>query len=115
MYEYRRTLISVGFKDVKKAAINALEEGNVQHEPRAGAIDDKNLLQTGSVTSQDIVRLLQRCQGTQYSSTAHHQTHLNLEVHIFQPEMALVSGQEKRRWYIKLYFLKPDVWFISVH
>lgn len=106
---------SVGFKDIKKATIDALQAGNVQHEARAGAIDDKNLLQTGDVTTQDVMRLLARCKGTQYSSAPHHQTHLNIEVHIFQPEMALASGQEKRRWYIKLYLLESDIWFISVH
>jgi hypothetical protein len=35
--------------------------------------------------------------------------------HVFKPESSLEPGGSKVRWYIKLYFVEPDIWFISVH
>jgi hypothetical protein len=44
----------MGFKEVRQMAIHALEEGRVQHEAR-DQIDDKNLLLTGEVSSEQVV------------------------------------------------------------
>jgi hypothetical protein len=104
----------VGFKDAQRAAIEALRQGRIQHEARAGAIDEKNLLLTGDVTPEQVVRLLSACRGTQHSSGPHHQVS-SIEVHVFRPEARLEATAPKERWYIKLYFTEPDAWFISVH
>jgi hypothetical protein len=66
------------------------------------------------VTSDEVVRLLIACNGTQHKSSAHHQ-HPSIDVHVFRPEASLRDGGPKERWYIKLYFIEPDAWFISVH
>lgn len=36
-------------------------------------------------------------------------------MYVFRPEASLEPKGNRRRWYIKLFFLEPDVWFISVH
>ena len=102
----------MGFKDARRRAIEALRAGDIQHEAR-GDIDDKNLLETGEVSADEVVRLLNRCRGTQHSSSPHH-TVASVEVHVFKPVDRDADGTETR-WYIKLYFLDPDTWFISVH
>jgi hypothetical protein len=38
-----------------------------------------------------------------------------VDVHVFKPQARLEPRGDRRRWYIELYFLEPDVWFISVH
>ena len=103
----------MGFKKVRQEAIRALEEGRVQHEAR-DEVDEKNLLLTGEVSVDQVVRLLRACQGTQYSCAPHHVVR-EIDVHVFKPHTRLEPKGDRKRWYIKLYFLEPDVWFISVH
>jgi hypothetical protein len=103
----------VGFKDAQRAAIQALRDGCIQHEAR-GEIDEKNLLVTGDVTPEQVIRLLSACRGTQHECRPHHQAP-TIDVHLFKPEASLEPNTPKVRWYIKLYFIEPDVWFISVH
>jgi hypothetical protein len=103
----------MGFKDVRQSAIKAIEEGRVQHELRE-KIDEKNVLLTGRVTPGEVVQLLRACRGTQYVCVPHHLVR-NIDVHVFKPEARLRPEHGVKRWYIKLYFLEPDVWFISVH
>ncbi len=103
----------MSFKNVRHAAIEAILEGRIQHEVR-NQIDDKNLLLTGDVSPQQVVRLLQACRGTQYECSRHHQIR-GLDVHVFKPEASLEVRGARVRWYIKLYLLEPAVWFISVH
>lgn len=104
----------MGFRDARSRAIEAIESGNVQHEARSGAIDEKNLLQTGEVGSQFVARLLRQCRGTQYERSPHHFVP-GVEVHVFRPELVVPERKSPQRWYVKLYFLEPDVVFISVH
>jgi hypothetical protein len=82
--------------------------GDIRHEARDDA-NDKNLLETGAVTPAEVIALLQACRGDQYKSDKHHDLTIKLDVHIFKPE------KNKVRWYIKLYFIEPNVVFISVH
>jgi len=101
----------MGFMEIRRMAIHALKEGKIQHETR-GEVDEKNLLLMGDVTVERVVRLLAACRGTQYSSSSHHMAP-EIAVHIFRPEVSM--GLKKERWYIKLYFIEPDVWLLSVH
>jgi hypothetical protein len=103
----------MGFKDIRQEAISAIEEGRIQHEAR-DEVDEKNLLLTGDVSAKQVIRLLRLCRGDQYTCSPHHLIS-NIEVHVFKPYGKLESQGEKRHWYIKFYFLEPDVWFISVH
>ncbi len=103
----------MGFKEARRLAIEAITGGRIQHEVR-DEVDEKNLLLTGEVTPEQVVRLLKGCRGTQYQCSPHHHVREVL-VHVFTPQGSLEPQGSRRRWYIKLYFLEPDVWFISVH
>lgn len=95
----------MGLKDIRKRAIECLENGRIQHDTdRAGNIDEKNLLLTGQIKVDEVIELINKTKGTEFETVEHH-TVKDLEVHIFKP-----SG-----WYIKCYFIEPDVFFISVH
>lgn len=103
----------VGFQDARHRVIRALRAGEYQHEIRA-VVEGKNLLDTGDVTADEVVLLLQRCRGDQYSSESHRAVSA-VPVHIFRPV------ERGAQWYIKVYFLDVDppdteaAVFISVH
>lgn len=93
-----------GFKEVKRKVIAALREGTYQHETDRSAIDTKNLLFTGDVTSEEICQVLMNSQGQDHSSSSHHHAP-SLTVHIIKRD----------GWYLKFYFVDPDTVFISAH
>jgi hypothetical protein len=95
----------MGLNDVREKAIQCLKDGKAQHDNRSG---DKNLLKTDAVTSEEVITMLRRTSGRQYEVSQHHFIE-SVEVHIFKP---IVRGV---KWYIKLYFIEPSCWFISVH
>ncbi len=97
----------MGFRDARTKVIQRLKEGSVQHEARDN-IDEKNLLATGEVSEAEVIDALKACRGTQHESDEHHVAP-ETQVEIFTPRQAGFN------WYIKCYFLKPDLWFISVH
>jgi hypothetical protein len=100
----------MGFGSARKAAIQALSEGAFLHEAR-DALSEKNLLAVGDVTAQEVISLLHRTRGDQYSSSPH-DWDPGTVVHVFRP---IIDGA---RWYVKVYFLeKPTrtAVFISVH
>ncbi len=100
----------MGFKEVRRATIQALRDGRFQHEERAQA-EGKNLLASGEVSVEEVIALLQRCRGDQHRSSTHHFDRTQV-VHIFRP----VDGPA--RWYIKSYLVERDgiaAVFISVH
>lgn len=101
----------MGFLEIRAVVIECLRVGAVQHEAR-NDIDTKNLLVTGEISTEEVIRLLKGTKGFQYETSPHH-TLRNLTVYIFKPEMT--ESTTKVRWYIKCYLLEPDVWFISVH
>ena len=113
MYDNIRTIRGVGLNEIRKAAITAIREGRVQHEFR-NVVDEKNLFLTGEVTPEQVIHMLNACKGGQHESSPHHAVK-DVEVHIFKPELSLEKGAPKQKWYIKLYLLDPDIWFISVH
>jgi hypothetical protein len=39
----------MGFKEIRSKVLLALKEGNIQHELRAGKIEEKNLLLSGQM------------------------------------------------------------------
>lgn len=97
--------IVLGLKDVRTRAIDCLKSGRIQHDTdRSGNIDEKNLLVTGQITVPEVIELINATKGNQFETSNHH-TVVDLEVHVFKP----------KGWYIKCYFIEPDVFFISVH
>jgi hypothetical protein len=93
----------MGFKEAKRRIVDALKTGSYQHEIR-DKIDEKNLLQTGDVRPEDVIAVINRCNGTHHSSSAHHVVR-TLSVHVLKRD----------GWYIKFYFLDDGAVFISVH
>ena len=100
----------MGFDAARKTVIRALSEGAFLHEAR-DALSEKNLLAVGDVTAQEIITLLHRTRGDEYTSSPHDWDPETV-VHVFRP---LVG---KERWYVKVYFLEEPIStavFISVH
>lgn len=93
----------MGFREAKAALINALRSGDFQHEVR-DSIEVKNLLAVGQISAEDVIDIVARCKGTDYSCSKHHMLK-SIDVHVIV----------KNGWYIKYYIIHPDVWFISVH
>lgn len=95
----------MGLKDVRKKAIKCLKSGCIQHETdRSGNIDEKNLLVTGQVSVEEVIKLINATKGSGFKSVKHHSLK-DIDVYIFKPN----------NWYIKCYFIEPDIFFISVH
>lgn len=101
------------FKKIRSAVVESLRSGNYGHWPR----DDfllKNWLLAGRITEEDLVRLLQRCRGTQHRP-GNQEGPDGTQVHEFFPE---VDGV---RWYIKVYLDEEsgeatvETVFMSIH
>src|ERR1017187_5235926 len=97
----------MGLKEARAKAIECLKSGRVQAEERAD-IQEKNLLKTGQIKPEEVIDLLNMTKGGQHRMEPH-RNDAKVTVHYFEPT---VKGVD---WHIKLYFLEPDCWFISVH
>lgn len=95
------------FRDVKSKAVHCLLEGAYDHEVR-GNIDVKNLFATGQIDKHIVIELITSTRGDQYNCSPHHQDD-SVDVHIMKPYRWGCS------WYVKFYFIEPDIIFISVH
>lgn len=103
----------MGLNDVRSRAIECLRSGTIQHAARDN-IDEKNLLKTGAVTVDLVIKLMNATKGSEYSTTSHVDAP-DVDVHVCKP-MARAEGEdEKSSWYLKFYFIDPDLIFISVH
>ena len=87
----------------KKTVLECLSGGRFLHYQR-GDIDVKNLLSTGEISTKDVIELLKRARGNEHTESPHH-----------LDRTIVVNIVKRRSWYIKWYFLEPDVVFISVH
>lgn len=93
----------MSFKDVRYRVIRALKDGTYLHAAR-GSIEDKNALMTGDIPPEDLIKIIDRCNGTHHENSERH-TFKGVEVHI----------HKRNGWYLKFYFIEPDTVFISVH
>ena len=98
----------MGYRQAKKQVLECLTGGRVEHEMDRCEIDIKNLLVTGVVTATQVADAIGRSGGTEYECSPHHFDE-NVEVHIIKTQHG------DRTWYIKWYFVSPNVVFISVH
>jgi len=104
---------TMGFREARQRLVRSLLAGNYQHEIRE-VVEGKNLLDTGEVSPDEVVALLQRCRGDQYDCAPHH-AEPAVPVHVFRPV------REGEQWYVKAYLLGEDpdgtdaAVFISVH
>ncbi len=98
----------MGYRQAKKQVLECLAEGRFEHELLRYEIDIKNLLLTGVVTATQVADAIGRSSGTDYECRRHHFDELT-EVHIIRTQY------DDRSWYIKWYFVSPNVVFISVH
>jgi hypothetical protein len=103
----------VALNEARKKAVAAIKAGQIQHQARA-SIDVKNLLATGAVTVDDAILVINACKGSGYAMSPHDQIK-DIDVHVFKSKVQIASEFSKSEWYVKLYFLEPDVWFISMH
>lgn len=95
----------MGLKNVRQKVIKCLKSGRIQHvTSRSGNIVEKNLLVTGQITVEEVIELINRTKGNDFKCVKHHILK-NIDVYIFKPN----------NWYIKCYFIEPDIFFISVH
>ncbi|CAI0772705.1 hypothetical protein [Serratia quinivorans] len=97
----------MGFRDIKQLAIRCLQQGAYDHEIR-GNIDVKNLFATGQVDENWVIDLIRKTGGDAYQCCPHHQD-VTIDVHILRP------WKSGCYWYVKFYFIEPDIIFISVH
>ena len=94
-------------------AIKCLSDGNIQHVAR-DRIDEKNLLQCGDLSPQDVIKLLNATRMNQHRIEPH-EDYPAIDVYYFEPEAKIDSDEVKHNWHIKLFFIDPSVFFISVH
>lgn len=97
----------MGFIEVKNKVIQCLKNGDYDYEARKD-IDLKNVFLVGLLSKEDLIEIIKSSNGTQYESSPHH-LDSSIEVHILKPI------KNNKKWYIKFYFLEPNVLFISVH
>jgi len=100
----------IGFSNAKRALLVALRAGNFQHEVRE-VRSEKNLLAVGDVSLEEVISIVNRTRGTDYSAAPHHWDH-EITVHLVRPVV------ERTRWYVRAYFLDEpsgSAVFISVH
>lgn len=97
----------MGFKEIKHEAIACLKKGAYDHEARTN-IDTKNLFSVGEIDEEYVISLIQKTSGDQYSYSPHHQDR-SINVHLCRP------FKDGTYWYVKFYFIEPDIIFISVH
>ena len=97
-----------GISTGERQVLECLAEGRVGHELLRCEIDIKNLLVTGVVTATQVADAIGRSDGTEYECRRHHIDEL-IDVHIIR------TFHHDRSWYIKWYFVSPNVVFISVH
>jgi hypothetical protein len=96
----------MGFKEHRALLVEALRSERFRHERRLDS-EQKNLLESGAVEPEFVVRLLLRCAGWEYSTSRHH--FWDVDCHVFTPAL----GGE--RWYVKAYFDAAQAVFISMH
>ncbi|MEN5015910.1 hypothetical protein ABEH87_06035 [Erwinia sp. Eh17-17] len=95
------------FMDVKKQAIRCLNNEAYDHEVRRD-LDVKNLFATGVVDKFWVAELIGKTSGSGYHCSPHHRAP-EVDVHICR------SWKCGGWWYVKFYFMEPDMIFISVH
>src|SRR5687767_8687120 len=95
----------MGFKETKKKAIECLLSGRFYAEDRVDS-PRKNLLAKGLISPAQVMEILKSCRGDRrYYEERSLDGNTKLKVHIFKTEV----------WYIKLYFMEPNCFVISVH
>ena len=93
----------MGFKEAKRRVLEALAEGDFLNDVR-DKIDEKNLLHTGEMTAEDVMEIVNMCNGTHHVEAPHHAA-AGVSVHVLRRD----------GWYIKFYFIDEETHFLSVH
>lgn len=98
----------MGFRQARRKVIECLNNGQVLYDLERSNIDVKNLLATGEVSREEAAEIIGRARGNQYDTSSHHFDQ-SIEVHI------ITTSYDSRSWYIKWFYIEPDVTFISFH
>ena len=97
-------MIFVMYRDLWQNRHNNQE---YSHEIRKD-IDVKNLFSCGQVSESYVIELIKLTSGDTHETSPHHADN-SITVHVFKPY------KDGKYWYVKFYFIEPDVVFISVH
>jgi hypothetical protein len=98
----------IGFKEARRRLCQALQNPtSIVHEQR-GDQEEKNLLATGVVTPREVLNVVRAATGNDYEEDVHHQD-ASVVIHVIS------RTHQGLEWYIKWYFVEPNVIFISVH
>jgi hypothetical protein len=95
----------MGFTEARKRAIECLMTGQYYAEDRIDS-PQKNLLAKGLISPSQVIQVLKTCRGDRrFYEERPLDGNTTLKVHIFKTEV----------WYVKLYFIEPNCFVISVH
>lgn len=97
----------MSFNTNKKQLLHALKTRNILHEERT-KLSSKNKLAIGDMSVDELINIVEKCRGNEYLNSPHHFSN-DIEVHL------LKTTYQGIHWYIKWYFIQPNVVFISVH
>ena len=96
----------MGFREAKRDFLEALKNGRVSHEIRAGQ-DDKNWILSGQIDHEEAPDIVNATRGNQAGSSPHHLSP-DIEVWIFKPTY---KGD---RWYVKGYLKGSDFQLVEL-
>jgi hypothetical protein len=96
----------MGFREAKRDFLEALKNGRVSHESRAGQ-DDKNWILSGQIDHEEAADIVNATRGNQAGSSPHHLSP-DIEVWIFKPTY---KGD---RWYVKGYLKGSDFQLVEL-
>lgn len=95
----------MGFKEAKRAFLQALGEDNIVHEYRE--IEEKNWIANQQISLDQAQKILGNLRGNQAESGRHH--FLAVEVWVFKPV------HNEQRWYVKGYLIEGTLHVMELH
>lgn len=96
----------MGFREAKRDFVDALKDGRVSHESRAGQ-DEKNWILSGRLDLEEAADIVSATRGNQASSSPHHLSP-DIEVWVLKP----TYGGD--RWYVKGHLKGDDFQLVEL-
>ena len=95
----------MGFKEAKRAFLQALVDDNIIHEYRT--IEEKNWIASQQISLEEAREILGSVRGNQAECGRHH--FLAVEIWVFKP----IHSQQ--RWYVKGYLIEGTLHVMELH
>jgi hypothetical protein len=96
----------MGFKDAKRKFLQALKDGEIQHESREWG---KNWLAEEQISLDEAISIFSQARGQDSPDSTRHHFDPDVEVWVFKPRY---HGE---RWYIKGYLLEGELHILELH